>query len=254
MKTWQWLLVGAGVAALFVYGTDTGNEIKTAALDEAKRLTLPPDVIADGTMLTPAQLEVAAGSNAAAIADGLNAAAAYALINTPMRWAMFLAQLRAESNFRSRTESLNYSAESILRVWPNRFKTLEDAQSVARNEEALAARVYDNRKDLGNGPGEGFLFRGRGIIQITGKANYTAAGDALGLDLVTDPDVANEPNIAAQIAGWYWRNRKINGPADRGDIERATQLVNGGQTNIDERTQYYNEALAALQGDGLLTS
>jgi putative chitinase len=244
VKTWQWLAVGAGGVGLFLLTTDKGQEIRTAAKDT---------VLGGGTEVVPtADLLTAAGVPSSITPDDLVPVAEYATLNSPLRWAMFIAQVGAESNFQPVAESLNYSAEALVKTWPTRFPTLADAQVVARNEQAIAARVYDGR--MGNGEGEGFLFRGRGFIQLTGKDNYRAAGNSLGLDLVSDPDIVLQPAVAALTAAWFWKKKMLNGPADRGDIERATYLINGGQTHIEERTRRYNRALVALTGDSLAVS
>lgn len=102
-------------------------------------------------------------------------------------------------------------------------------------------------KELGNtNPGDGAKYKGRGLIQVTGKANYTACGKALGLDLVNHPELLEEPKYAVDSAGWYWNTRNINAACDANDIIRVTKLVNGGTMHLDKRTAYYNKAKTVL--------
>ena len=128
-------------------------------------------------------------------------------ISTPERQACFLGQCAHESGgFATLKENLNYSAEGLTKVWPKRFPSLEAAQPYHRNPEKIANKVYADR--MGNGDeasGEGFKYRGRGLIQLTGKDNYTRCGAALGLDLVNNPDLLLEPLAAARSAGSCWR-------------------------------------------------
>ena len=126
-------------------------------------------------------------------------------ISTPRQQAGFIGQCGHESgNFTKLEEGLSYSAERLMKIWPKRFPTLESAQPYARNGKALANKVYANR--MGNrdeASGDGFRFRGRGCVQLTGSASYYHAGKALGVDLVANPDLARTPKYAAPIGGWY---------------------------------------------------
>jgi len=110
----------------------------------------------------------------------------------------------------------------------------------ARNPEKIGNRVYANR--MGNGDeasGDGFRFRGRGLIQITGKDNYTACGKALGKDLIQNPGYLETPDGAAMSAAWFWNSRKLNVPADLGDIVKMTKLINGGTIGLADRQDLY---------------
>jgi len=133
-------------------------------------------------------------------------------IDTPARAAAFLAQVAHESNqCRNTEESLSFSAATLMHTWPRRFPTLEIAMKYERNPEMTANYVYANR--LGNGDvesGDGFLFRGRGLIHIAGRSNYAAASDALGVDFLVDPDAMAEPAHAALSAAWFWQTRGLN--------------------------------------------
>lgn len=106
---------------------------------------------------------------------------------------------------------------------------------------------YEGRKDLGNTePGDGFKFRGRGLIQTTGRANYAATGEALGIDLLRDPTLLALPENAARSAGWYWQSRGLNALADLGDFRRITLRINGGTNGLADRQALYTAAQAVL--------
>jgi putative chitinase len=176
-------------------------------------------------------------------------------IDTPARAAAFLAQVAHESNqCRNTEELLSYSAATLMHTWPKRFPTLEIARRYERDPEMTANYVYANR--LGNGDvasGDGFLFRGRGLIHVAGRSNYGAAGDALGVDFLVDPDAMAEPAHAALSAAWFWQTRGLNQLADDfqdeeddEDFRRITQIINGGLTAIGERKRYWFFARQAL--------
>ena len=175
--------------------------------------------------------------------EALNAAMEEFDINTPLRLAAFLAQTAHESkNFSKREEELSYSAERLKVVWPARFPDLAKAQQYARNPEKLANFTYGNRN--GNGPeasGDGWKYRGRGFIQITGRANYQACGDGLGIDLVEGPEKLLQPDLAFRSAAWFWSSHKLNPLADVGDIKKITRVINGGVVGLDERLKLYNK-------------
>jgi predicted chitinase len=162
----------------------------------------------------------------------------------PKEQAMFLAQLDHESGgFKVLSENLRYRPSQLLKTFPKYFKSIEEATAVAGGgPEAIANRVYGGR--MGNkDDGDGFKFRGRGFIQLTGRDNYARAGKDLGLDLVSNPDLAAEPENAAKIALWYWNQRGIGGPARQGDIEKVTKLINGGSIGIEDRRSKYAKYL-----------
>jgi putative chitinase len=169
-------------------------------------------------------------------------------INTPQRQACFLGQCSHESaGFTALIESLNYSAEGLTKVWPKRFPSLDVAQPYHRNPEKIANKVYADR--MGNGDeasGEGFKYRGRGLIQLTGKDNYEACGEALGADLVNDPDQVSSPKYAALSAGWFWDKNKLNQYADSNDMTTLTKRINGGTHGIDDRIARTQAAIDVL--------
>lgn len=161
---------------------------------------------------------------------------------------MFLAQLAHESALFERTvENLNYTTVAQIRkTWPRRFPSNASAAPYVRNPQRLANEVYGNR--LGNsGPasGDGWKYRGRGLIQLTGRAHYAAAEDALGLPLLESPELLEEPAHAAAAAGWYWNFHDLNHYAS--DVEQCTRIINGGRNGIDDRRRLYGLALAAAE-------
>jgi putative chitinase len=177
-------------------------------------------------------------------------------INTVPRTCAFLAQTGFESSqFNRLVESLYYkSAARLMKVWPKRFPTEAAAQPYVADEERLGNFVYANR--LGNGDaasGDGYLFRGRGIIQITGRSNYAAAGKVLGLDLVAHPELLIDPRNAAMSAAWFWKSRGLNELADDRtddndleDFRKITFLINGGYQGLAERVAAYDGIQANL--------
>jgi putative chitinase len=169
-------------------------------------------------------------------------------INTPERQAAFIGQCAHESgNFKTLEENLNYSAESLMKVWPSRFPTMEAAKPYHRNPEKIANKVYGGR--MGNGPeetGDGWLYHGRGLIQLTGKDNYMLASDALSMDFIHSPDYVLVPKYAALTAGWYWNKRSLNKEADAKDYTAMTKKINGGVIGLDDRIKHITHALEVL--------
>lgn len=159
--------------------------------------------------------------------------------------AAFLGQVAVESNeLNVLTENLNYSADALRIVWPRRFITPELAKRYHRQPQKIANYVYANR--LGNGDeasGDGWKFRGHGLIQTTGRTNINAALAALGLPL-DDPSPLATPRYAAKAAGVYWRDRGCNALVD--DDVALTERVNGGQHGLAKRRAYRLKALEVL--------
>ena len=169
-------------------------------------------------------------------------------INTPVRQAAFIGQCSHESGgFKTLQENLNYSAEALCRVWPKRFPTLQDAQPYHRNPDMIANKVYADR--MGNGSeesGEGSLYKGRGLIQLTGKDNYQQCGDALGEDFISSPDYLLSPKYAALSAGWFWHRNKLNVLADAKDWTALTKRINGGTIGLEDRIKHIEHAIGVL--------
>lgn len=170
-------------------------------------------------------------------------------INTPKRQACFMGQTMHESmNYKATKENLNYSARALMNTWPSRFPSLDVASQYERQPEKIASKVYVGR--LGNEtPEDAAKFIGRGLIQTTGKENYKHCGDALGIDLITEPHLLEEPRYAALSAGWFWNKKGLNALADEGTkdaFEVMTKRINGGLLGLDDRKSKMIEALKAL--------
>jgi putative chitinase len=171
-------------------------------------------------------------------------------ISTPSRRAAFIAQASHESaGFTRLEESLYYrTPERIRQMWPTRVPSMREAQHLCRNPKGLANVVYANR--LGNGDpesGDGYRFLGRGLFQLTGKANYGAAAVALQRPYVEQPELVAQPMDAALTAGWYWQANGLNMLADGAQIDQITLRVNGpAMVAADDRRSLYDEAMRAL--------
>lgn len=201
--------------------------------------------------VTPAQLAHIATAGAPNVGDvwagPLNAAAARFEINTPQRMAAWLAQICEESgSFTALVENLNYSAEGLMRTWPTRFNAVE-AAAYAHKPALIANYVYASCNGNG-GPasGDGWAFRGRGPIQITGRANYAACGAALGLPLTNHPELLEQPTEGALSAAWYWSAAGCNALADGDRFHQMVVRINGSDLNMPAREVYWSRARAVL--------
>ena len=156
-------------------------------------------------------------------------------ISTLQRQASFIGQCAHESgNFRILEENLNYSAARLMAVWPSRFPSLDVANQYANNPEKIANKVYAGR--MGNvEDSDGFAFRGRGLVQLTGREAYANCGSGLGVDLLSNPDLLSTPEYACLSAGWFWNKKGLNDLADTGDYETMTKRINGGLIGLDDR-------------------
>lgn len=170
-------------------------------------------------------------------------------IDSPHEVASFLAQVAHESNeFTVLEENLNYSALRLMAVWPKRFPSLEFTQAYAGFPEKIANYVYANR--IGNGnekSGDGWRFRGRGPIQITGKNNYSACGIYVNYHLCDYPDQLLTPEIGIKSAIWYWQSRNLDRLDDDSDVAPETRLINGSDLGLAQRQAYFNKALEILE-------
>lgn len=166
-------------------------------------------------------------------------------ITTAERVAAFIAQTAHESGgYTALVENLNYSAEALNRVWPRRFPTIEFAKQFARNPIKIANTVYSNR--MGNGApetGDGFLYRGRGLIQLTGKTNYSLFAEYAEIPVQDAPGYIETPRGAIHSACWFWHTNNLNGYADAGEFTAMTRIINGGTNGLQDRIQHYNHAL-----------
>lgn len=176
--------------------------------------------------MTPKDLARATGARIDRATEWLphiEAAMAEYEINTPKRQSAFLAQVGHESG------GLHW----VVELWG----------------PTPAQRRYEGRRDLGNTEsGDGFKFRGRGLIQTTGRANYESTGRALGVDLLINPEKLAMPENAARSAGWYWRDRGLNALADKGDFKRITLRINGGYNGLSDRMALHEAAKQVLGG------
>ncbi|MDU4288349.1 glycoside hydrolase family 19 protein [Mixta calida] len=174
-------------------------------------------------------------------------------INTPLRQAHFIAQTGHESSgFRKVEEGLNYSESALLSMFSKRI-TPAQAKKYGRNElhaadqKMIASIIYANRN--GNGDiesGDGYRYRGRGLIQITGKANYAALVEQLGADVVGNPDLLTGYKLAAESAAAWWKNHGLNELADSDDVTRITRIINGGTNGLDDRKSRLTKAKGIL--------
>ena len=159
---------------------------------------------------------------------------------SPARAAHLLGQASHESGgFKLVRENLNYTSETMMRVWPSRFRTLEEAQPFARNPKGLADKVYSNR--MGNGDGEGHIYIGRGFLQLTGKDNYKAfAADMRVPEIMQDPSLV-ETEYAFETALWFFEKNNLFAIADKGvsndTIKQITKRVNGGYIGLNHRSE-----------------
>ncbi len=169
-------------------------------------------------------------------------------IDTPVRAAAFLAQVGHDSgSLAYLEENLSYGPEALRRTWPARFPTDELARQFARQPERIAERVYGGR--LGNGPegsGDGWRYRGRGLIQLTGRSHYREFGQRLGLPLEARPELLTEPGPAARSAAAYWEARGLNALADAGQFEAITRRINGGLHGQPDRLARWHRARKIL--------
>ncbi len=203
-------------------------------------------------MFTPEQLQEilpkARRANIDLYCEAINDAMEEFSIDEPECQAMFIAQLAHESgNFSAVRENLNYSAQGLKGIFKKYFPTDELANQYARKPEAIANRVYANR--MGNGPessGDGWAYRGRGLIQLTGKDNYVLCGRDLEYDLISDPSYLETPEGAARSAAWFWWSRKLNRYAREGNIKECTRRINGGYIGLEDRTEHWHHALKIL--------
>ena len=162
-------------------------------------------------------------------------------IDTPFRIAGFLSNTAHESGgFKFVKENLNYSAASLMRVWPSRFPNVEIAQRYAMQPEKIANRAYADR--MGNGDEasqDGSKFLGRGLIQLTGKNNYVAYSLACDNEALQKPEIVEQPKYAAESAGWFWDVNRLNTLADAQEVGGMCRRINGGYNGLDDRQMKY---------------
>jgi putative chitinase len=172
-------------------------------------------------------------------------------IDTPQRIAAFVAQCAHESgNFRAIKENLNYRAPTLRKLFSKYFPTDDLAAAYANmpnKQEAIANRIYANR--MGNGPeesGDGYRYCGRGLIQLTGKTNYSLFAESLEITVEEASEYLQTFEGAAQSACWFWESNNLNRFADVGDIKGLTKAINGGFIGLEDRVKHYNHALHVM--------
>jgi putative chitinase len=171
-------------------------------------------------------------------------------IDTPNRVACWLGQTAHESGgYRALRENLNYSAEGLAKLFKKYFPTVDSAKPYARQPEKIANKIYSSR--MGNGDersGDGWKYRGRGLIQLTGKSNYMWFAASIETDLDETIKFLETYEGAVQSACWFWENNNLNELADRMDIKLMTKRINGGFIGLDDRIKHINHAVHVLSG------
>jgi putative chitinase len=166
-------------------------------------------------------------------------------ISTPKRIAMFIAQCAHESNdFSVLSENLMYRAETLLHEWPSHFPSLMIAQQYALQPEKIANRAYANRMGNGNeSSGDGWKYRGRGLIQITGHDNNIKFADSLNMTVSQAIQYLLTFDGAVESGCWYWKINNINPWCDSGNVQKVTEIINGGDMGLTDRINKYNKAI-----------
>jgi len=163
-------------------------------------------------------------------------------INTPLRKAHFFGQLAEESHLTPIVENLNYSAKRLVEIFPKYFPNLLEANKYAYKPIQIANKIYANRMSNGNqASGDGYKFRGRGFIQLTGRLNYTNLSRDTGIDYINNPDLLLNEADSMIAALWYWSKANCNKYADLDDIKSVTKLINGGYINLEARIKEVNK-------------
>ncbi|MCV0147186.1 glycoside hydrolase family 19 protein [Pseudomonas aeruginosa] len=194
-----------------------------------------------------------AGPQAGVFAGALNRGMTRFGITPPARVAAFLAQIGHESSQLTRlVENLSYSARGLAATWPSRYRGADGnpnalALNLARHPQAIANNTYASRNGNGDeASGDGWRYRGRGLLQITGRANYRTAGAGLGQPLEAEPELLEQPDWAALSAAWWWSTHGLNELADRGEFAAITRRINGGTNGQAERLELWERAKRVL--------
>jgi len=239
VKSWQ---ASNGLTADGIVGDATWSKMFAESTVSAPTvLTEPAPVASVGGL----KLEKLKGHIPDAVIAQIPDTAAKFQINTPLRLAHFLAQCGHESGgFRATQENLNYSAKGLNGIFKKYFPTEAAAKAYERQPAKIASKVYGGR--MGNGPestGEGYKFRGRGYIQLTGKENYTAFGKSINEDILSNPDKV-AANYALLSAAWFFNKNGLHKMADEGAsdlvVTKITKRVNGGTHGLADRVERFN--------------
>jgi putative chitinase len=227
---------------------DDGNQVE---IESAGDKPAPSAVSSAPVASVPGlKLEKLKGHVPDAVIAQIPDAASKFQINTPLRLAHFLAQCGHESaGFKATQENLNYSADGLNKIFTKYFKTVS-AAAYARNPEKIASRVYADRMGNGNEASkDGYKYRGRGYIQLTGKSNYTEFNKSVSDDVLANPDLVAS-KYALLSAAWFWNSRSLNNSADKGANDAAvteiTKKVNGGTIGLPDRIKHFKEYYALL--------
>ncbi len=240
VKAWQ---AANGLAADGVVGPATWAKLMGESVQSAPVVITEPAPVASVGGL---KLEKLKGHIPDAVIAQIPDTASKFNINTPLRLAHFLAQCGHESGgFRVTQENLNYSAKGLMGIFKKYFPTQQLAEAYQRQPQKIANKVYASRMDNGNeASGDGFKFRGRGYIQLTGRANYTAFGKAINEDIANNPDVVSG-KYALLSAAWFWSKNGLNTLADGGASDQVvtsiTKRVNGGTIGLPDRIKHFKE-------------
>ena len=232
-----------GLTADGIVGDGTWNKIMGVTPQPSAPA---PQVSAPIVSSGPLKLEKLKGHIPDAVIQMIPETAAKFQINTPLRLAHFLAQCGHESGgFKATSENLNYSAKGLMGIFKKYFPTEALANAYQRNPQKIANKVYANRMANGDeASGDGYKFRGRGYIQLTGKDNYTRFGNAIGENILSNPDVVSG-KYALLSAAWFWSNNGLNKLADGGATDAVvtsiTKRVNGGTIGLADRIKHFKE-------------
>lgn len=245
VKAWQ---SANGLTADGIVGDATWAKMFSESVASAPTVITEPAPVASVGGL---KLEKLKGHIPDSVIAQIPDTAAKFAINTPLRLAHFLAQCGHESGgFRATQENLNYSAKGLNGIFKKYFPTEAAAKAYERQPAKIASKVYGGR--MGNGPestGEGYKFRGRGYIQLTGKENYTAFGKAINEDICSNPDKV-AANYALLSAAWFFNKNGLHKIADEGAsdvvVTKITKRVNGGTIGLPDRIKHFKEYYALL--------
>lgn len=252
-------LVKSGVAAVGNFASNVYNTAKNSSVGKAltgagKNAASGVGDAMKGFGATLGKGYKAVVGDAKAIKDALFAALKKAGITNPTEQAMFMAQTDVESGgFKHLSENLNYSASRLGQVFGKYLrKAGKSAEEVAQGgPQAIADLVYGGR--LGNsGPDDGWKYRGRGIIQLTGKSNYEQIGKAIGVDLVNNPDLLTDPKVSAAAAVAFWKLHVSSSAAQAGDVRTVTQAINGGQNGAADRASKFQQYMQQAKNGSLI--
>jgi putative chitinase len=169
-------------------------------------------------------------------------------ITTVDEQAAFIGEYSYESNhFKTLEENLNYRPETLHQLWPKRFPTVEFAQQYAHQPSKIANFIYCNRMGNRNeASGDGYLYRGRGLPQLTGHDLYWHFGQFIGEDLVKNPALVATPKYAALAGAWYWKTHNLNQWADQENWKKVTEIINGGDFGLDQRIAVIKQSIDVL--------